>query len=80
MGADVRQCTEFTLRRQVFSPIEVLRQATSVGAEILQMKRKLGCVAADALADLIVVNGNPTKDIGLLAQDRRAPFADHAER
>jgi imidazolonepropionase-like amidohydrolase len=43
-----------------------------VGAEILQMKGKLGCVAPDAFADLIVVNGDPTKDIGLLAQDGRA--------
>jgi imidazolonepropionase-like amidohydrolase len=68
----VRQCTEFTLRRQVFTPIEILRQATSVGAEILQMKGKLGCVAPDAFADLIVVDGDPTKDVGLLAQDGRA--------
>jgi imidazolonepropionase-like amidohydrolase len=36
------------------------------------MKGKLGCVAPDAFADLIVVNGDPTKDIGLLAQDGRA--------
>jgi imidazolonepropionase-like amidohydrolase len=68
----VRQCTEFTLRREVFTPIEILRQATSMGAEILQMKGKLGCVAPDAFADLIVVDGDPTKDIGLLAQDGRA--------
>jgi len=68
----VRHCTEFTLRREVFTPVEILRQATSVGAEILQMKGKLGCVAPDAFADLIVVNGDPTKDIGLLAQDGRA--------
>lgn len=68
----VRQCTEFTLRREVFAPIEILRQATSMGAEILQMKGKLGCVAPDAFADLIVVDGDPTKDIGLLAQDGRA--------
>jgi imidazolonepropionase-like amidohydrolase len=68
----VRQCTEFTLRREVFSPIEILHQATSMGAEILQMKGKLGCVAPDALADLIVVDGDPTKDIGLLAQNGRA--------
>lgn len=61
------QCREFTLRREVFSPLEILRQATSVNAEILQQKGKLGCIAADAHADLIVVEGDPLTNIDLLA-------------
>jgi len=70
LGASyVHQCREFTLRREVFSAIEILRQATSVGAEILMQAGKLGCIAAGAHADLIVVDGDPLKDIGLLAQD-----------
>jgi imidazolonepropionase-like amidohydrolase len=32
---------------------------------------KLGCVAPDAHADLIVVDGDPVKDIGLLAASGR---------
>ncbi|WP_347269955.1 metal-dependent hydrolase family protein [Rhizorhabdus histidinilytica] len=63
------QAGEFLLRRDVFSPLEILRQATSTGAEILQHQGRLGCVAADAYADLIVVDGDPLKDIGLLAAD-----------
>ncbi|MFI5429549.1 amidohydrolase family protein [Aeromicrobium sp. UC242_57] len=66
-----QQTREFELRREVFSPVEVLRQATSVGAEILMQTDKLGCVQPDAHADLIVVDGDPLEDIGLLAAEGR---------
>jgi imidazolonepropionase-like amidohydrolase len=65
----VQQCREFTLRSEVFTPLELLRQATSVNAEMMLMEGKLGCVAPGAFADLIVVDGDPLKDIGLLAAD-----------
>ena len=64
-----RQCTEFETRSEVFTALEILQQATSIGAEVLQMEGKLGCVAADAHADLIVVDGDPLQDIGLLARN-----------
>jgi len=66
-----QQCREFTLRSEVFSPIEILRQATSIPAEMMLMKGQIGCVAPGALADLIVVDGDPTRDISLLAADGR---------
>jgi imidazolonepropionase-like amidohydrolase len=62
-----QQCREFTIRREVFSPLEILRQATSVNAEIMQQKDLLGCVKVDAHADLLVVDGDPLTDINLLA-------------
>ena len=62
-----RQGTEFTLRRQVLTPFDILHSATAVNAEILQMQGRLGVVKAGAYADLLVVNGNPLQDIGLLA-------------
>ncbi len=65
----IEQSREFLLRREVFSPLEILRQATSMGAEILQQQGRLGCIAVDACADLIVVDGDPLQDIDLLAQD-----------
>ena len=34
--AYVQQCREFVIRREVFSPLDILRQATSGNAEILQ--------------------------------------------
>jgi imidazolonepropionase-like amidohydrolase len=39
------QTREFTIRREVFSPLEILRQATSVNASILMMDGKLGCIS-----------------------------------
>jgi imidazolonepropionase-like amidohydrolase len=64
-----QQCREFTLRSEVFTPLELLRQATSIPAEMMMMKGQLGCVAPGALADLIVVDGDPLQDISLLAAD-----------
>ncbi|MGH7837323.1 MAG: metal-dependent hydrolase family protein, partial [Candidatus Binataceae bacterium] len=49
--------------------IEVLGWATRNGAELLGMKDELGTIEAGKLADLLVVDGDPTKDITLL-QDR----------
>ena len=62
------QCREFELRKQVFTPLEMLRQATSIGAEMMMQAGKLGCVAPGAHADLIVVDGDPLADISLLEQ------------
>ena len=62
-----QQCREFTIRSEVFTPLELLRQATSVAAEMMMMDGQVGCIAPGAHADLIVVDGDPLKDIGLLA-------------
>jgi len=34
---------------------------------LLQQSDRLGCIKAGAAADLLVVDGDPLKDIGLLA-------------
>jgi imidazolonepropionase-like amidohydrolase len=64
-----RQCREFTLRSQVFTPLEILRQATSVNAEMMMLEGQIGCVAEGAFADLLVVDGDPLRDVSLLAAD-----------
>jgi imidazolonepropionase-like amidohydrolase len=51
------------------SALEVLTWATRNGAELLGMKDDLGTVETGKLADLLVVNGDPSADITLL-QDR----------
>jgi imidazolonepropionase-like amidohydrolase len=66
-----QQCREFTLRAQVFTPLELLRQATSTAAEMMLMDGEIGCVKVGARADLIVVEGDPLADIGLLAASGR---------
>ena len=65
------QSREFLLRQEVMSPLEILRSATLVGAEIIRMDGKLGVIEQGAIADLLVVDGDPLKDLGLL-QDQGA--------
>jgi imidazolonepropionase-like amidohydrolase len=63
----VDQSREFLLRREVLSPLEILRQATVVGAEILGLPGRLGIIAPGAHADLLVVDGDPLRRLELLA-------------
>lgn len=65
----VRQCTEFTLRAQVLTPLDILRSACSVNAELMGLAGKAGTIRKGAFADLLVVNGNPLENILLLAAD-----------
>jgi len=64
----VDQSREFLLRSEVLTPIEIVRQATLVGAEIVRMEGKLGVVQQGAFADLIVVDGDPLKNLGLFQE------------
>ena len=61
------QLSEFAIRAQVLPAADILRQATSINAELLNRSGDLGVVATGALADLIVVDGDPVADIGLLS-------------
>lgn len=67
----VQQCREFTIRKEVFTPLEILRQVTSINAALMQQEGRLGCVKEGAYADLIVVDGDPLTDIELLAANGR---------
>ncbi len=70
-----RQSDEFVIRRQVLPAAEVLRQATSEAAALLMKDGALGVVKPGALADLILVDGDPIADIGVLTgQGERIPF------
>lgn len=61
-----------------FEPVDVLRLATSRNAELLALsgarspyQGPLGLVAPGALADLLVFEGNPLRDINVLADPAR---------
>lgn len=65
------QLREFALRAEVMKPAEIIASATIVNAEILQMSGKLGVIAAGALADLLVLDGDPLRDLGVLGDEGR---------
>jgi imidazolonepropionase-like amidohydrolase len=59
------QGRELWLRGQIQKPIEVLRSATTINAEIIQMKNRLGAIKEDAFADLLIIKGDPLKDLSI---------------
>ena len=65
------QTREFTIRREVQSAAAILRSATSVNAEIL-LEPQLGKIHAGCWADILIVDGDPLKDVNVLAQDGRS--------
>ena len=60
------QSREFVIRQEVVQPIEIIRSATTIGAEVLRMVGKVGTLKPGAFADLILVDGNPLKNLALL--------------
>jgi imidazolonepropionase-like amidohydrolase len=62
-------CNEFTLRAAVMSPQEIIRSATLVGAEIVRQPGRLGEIVPGAFADLLVVDGDPYRDLGVFRND-----------
>ena len=57
---------EFRLRAEAQAPLDVLRSATLVNAELLGTVGELGVVAPGAYADLLLVAGDPLDDITVL--------------
>ncbi len=69
---------EFTARANYWTAAEVLRQATSESAKVIRMAGKLnmhgmfGEIREGWVADLLLINGEPLKDISILEQPDQA--------
>ena len=68
-GRNARDLELFVLQLG-FTPSEALCAATQLGGEIMGLGHELGKIAPGYLADLLLVNGDPTRDVALL-QDQR---------
>lgn len=67
-GMHPRQSQEFRIRADTQPALDILRSATTVGAELLGMRGVIGTVAPGARADLLVVDGDPLADVRVLAE------------
>jgi len=66
-----RQSGEFALRAGALSPVEVLQSATITAAQLMRQEAHIGQLVRGAWADLLVVDGEPTQDLGVLADPAR---------
>ena len=69
LGAlQVEESREFLIRGEVLSPIEIIRSATTIGAQIIRQEGKLGTLKAGAFADLLLIDGDPLKNLGVFQE------------
>ena len=57
-----------------FSPSEALQAATRTGGQIMNRGHELGLVKQGYLADLLLVDGDPLKDVRVLQDKQRFAF------
>jgi len=65
------QSNEFHLRAGVEKPMEIIISATRINAEVLNQSGTLGEITEGAVADLLVLDGNPADDISVLTVRNR---------
>jgi imidazolonepropionase-like amidohydrolase len=63
------QCREFLIRSEVMSPHEMIHSATIINAEILRRVGEIGELVPGAYADLLVVHGDPYRELNVLQNE-----------
>jgi imidazolonepropionase-like amidohydrolase len=63
-----RQSGEFNLRAPAMSPVQTLQSATFTAAQRLREEGHLGELTAGAWADVLLVEGDPTRDLSMLTK------------
>jgi imidazolonepropionase-like amidohydrolase len=67
IGTDARDLSHFVDMLD-FSPMDAIVAATRLGGQIMGMGDRLGQISPGYLADLLLVNGDPTKNVAILQQ------------
>ena len=67
----IDQSREFLLRAEVLPALDIIRQATTIGAQVVRMEGKLGTLEPGACADLIVLDRDPLADLGVFQEQGR---------
>ncbi len=67
-----RQSGEFLLRSAALSAVEVLQSATITAARLMRQEAHIGQIVPGAFADLLVLDGEPTEDLSVLADPARS--------
>ena len=62
------QNQEFSFRSEISQPIDLLRSATSINAEIMQKTGIVGTLEPGAFADIVAIDKDPTRDIHVMAK------------
>ncbi|MCD0442523.1 amidohydrolase family protein [Glycomyces sp. A-F 0318] len=65
-GMRRHQLEEFRIRGAVLPAVDVVRSATVTAARLLGEEGRIGRIAPGALADMLVVDGNPLEDLAVL--------------
>ena len=62
---------EFFVKYLGFTPMEAIRSATLYGGQIMMRPNELGAIKDGYLADLLLVDGDPLANLGLLRDPKR---------
>ena len=71
---------ELELKAAVMGPMASIISATRTNAELLGVANDLGTLEPGKLADMIVVEGNPLEDIGILKDEKKIPLVIESGR
>jgi len=65
------QSGEFFLRAAALPAVEVLHSATITAARLIRQDAHIGQIVPGAWADLLVLDGDPTQDLSVMADPAR---------